>query len=316
MFQFNELFDEHYLRDAQAHTHATPDLIRRKPRSAAQIAASIANGRKSKGPISAKGKARSCQNAARHGILARKIAPLADHRREHDEYRWLLEGLRNEFNPRTTTAAALVELIACDLIEIGRIKQLQGCIMTAGPITEGSDICGLFVLDLQRRVDILEKVVQHTKHFCCSEEDLALLLPMIKLWQEVMTCDAAETDEPGTDDEEAGKVDPEWLELMERIKPDLLLKDDARTRSVLLGNEQIATEELQRWILLLQDILANETASLRRTTNNQSRIDRKYRHEQTKLLERLPAMETLVRLESQHRKTLERTIRQLRSQRS
>ena len=41
------------------------------PRSAAQIAASRANGAKSKGPLTEEGKARAAKNSRRHGLLAR-----------------------------------------------------------------------------------------------------------------------------------------------------------------------------------------------------------------------------------------------------
>ncbi len=48
------------------------------PRSAAQIAASRANGAKSRGPVTSEGKAISSQNAARHGVFAQHCTILGE----------------------------------------------------------------------------------------------------------------------------------------------------------------------------------------------------------------------------------------------
>ena len=59
-------------------TTQTQTTTPKAPRSAAQIAASRANGAKSKGPVTPEGKAISSQNAARHGVFAQHCTILGE----------------------------------------------------------------------------------------------------------------------------------------------------------------------------------------------------------------------------------------------
>jgi hypothetical protein len=81
----------------------------RAPRSPAQLEASRANGSRSRGPVTAEGKARSSRNAVRHGLCAPAIlAPGED----PEAFAALLADLRAEHAPRTASEALLVERLA------------------------------------------------------------------------------------------------------------------------------------------------------------------------------------------------------------
>ena len=94
------------------------------PRTAAQQAASQANGRKSRGPRTVAGKAKTSLNALRHGLLARNYAPPADMRNQDVLYRRIHSALTDEYRPRTFTAAALVAGLASDFVQLSRIRTM------------------------------------------------------------------------------------------------------------------------------------------------------------------------------------------------
>jgi hypothetical protein len=73
-----------------------------------QIAASRANGAKSRGPVTAEGKRRSAQNSLKHGLTARRLMIPGEDAAEFDE---LLEGYYDLFQPIGAVEAELVETI-------------------------------------------------------------------------------------------------------------------------------------------------------------------------------------------------------------
>ncbi len=71
-------------------------------RSAAQIAASRANGAKSRGPVTEEGKAASSRNSLRHGLLAKMVLIEGE---SEAAFRQLSEALHNAFAPASARAA-------------------------------------------------------------------------------------------------------------------------------------------------------------------------------------------------------------------
>ncbi|MGD1072468.1 MAG: hypothetical protein ABSB15_20275 [Bryobacteraceae bacterium] len=75
----------------------------------AQIAANRANALLSTGPRTPEGKARSAQNALRHGNLARAVLTRAECRQRFNEF---VAGFHVEYRPATATEVALVDALA------------------------------------------------------------------------------------------------------------------------------------------------------------------------------------------------------------
>ena len=74
-----------------------------------RAAAARANGAKSRGPVTAQGKANSARNSLRHGLRAK--FPFNDGKFE-SERQAILAGLASEFKPQSEIERCLVELIA------------------------------------------------------------------------------------------------------------------------------------------------------------------------------------------------------------
>src|SRR6476469_5092686 len=79
-------------------------------RSEAQIAASRANGTKSRGPITTIGRAISAQNSATHGLAGAKLIVIEGE--STDRWQALLEACHREFLPETEIETELVTEIA------------------------------------------------------------------------------------------------------------------------------------------------------------------------------------------------------------
>lgn len=84
--------------------------IRTKRVSPAKLAANRRNGRKSRGPSTPEGKARSRWNAVKHGVLSTRLMVFKDG--ESETFALLLENLRRDLSPASTVEEILVEKIA------------------------------------------------------------------------------------------------------------------------------------------------------------------------------------------------------------
>ena len=105
----------------------TPREPHRKPRSAAQVAASRANGARSKGPVSAAGKARSARNAVRHGLLA--AVDIAMPKEDPNGFRRLRDGLLADLGAADSLTRLLVERLAGTFWRLARADRLEGEIL-------------------------------------------------------------------------------------------------------------------------------------------------------------------------------------------
>src|SRR6476659_2798115 len=96
--------------------------------SVKQIEANRANAKRSTGPKSAKGKARSTKNSLSHGLTARDIVIGAE---DPEEFQRLRMGLEADFKPSSTIALELVERLAGLLWRLRRIPVLEGALLDA-----------------------------------------------------------------------------------------------------------------------------------------------------------------------------------------
>ncbi len=101
-----------------------------RPRTPAQIEAARRNGARSRGPVTAAGKARSAGNALRHGLYsARALTPGED----PAAFEALLAALRAEHAPRDVTEHLLVERLALTFWKLARCDRLEAQLATIEP---------------------------------------------------------------------------------------------------------------------------------------------------------------------------------------
>src|SRR5438046_3009086 len=91
-------------------------------RSSKQMAASRANGARSKGPVTAQGKCNSSQNSHRHGLLAEAVVLRQE---ERAPFKAVLTELMDEHQPSTPTEYMLIETLAVARWRLYRIWELQ-----------------------------------------------------------------------------------------------------------------------------------------------------------------------------------------------
>ena len=90
-----------------------------------KIEANRRNAKKSTGPRSAAGKAKSSRNAVKHGLLAGRIV-LVDHKDEDpQQFGLLLDGLRDDYQPQSTIETLLVERLAASFWRLRRAYRFE-----------------------------------------------------------------------------------------------------------------------------------------------------------------------------------------------
>lgn len=117
----------------------------KRPRSEAQRAASRANGRRSRGPKTAAGKARSRRNALRHGLRASRFPVVAE--TDESSACGLIEAVRQRLAPRDVLEAECVEGIALAFWRLRRVRRLEEAILAGTePEPGASDLAKAFSL--------------------------------------------------------------------------------------------------------------------------------------------------------------------------
>ena len=97
----------------------------KKETSPHKIEANRGNAKKSTGPRTAAGKAKSSRNAVKHGLLAGRIV-LADHADEDPhQFGLLLDGLVDDYQPQGTIETMLVERLAASFWRLRRAYRFE-----------------------------------------------------------------------------------------------------------------------------------------------------------------------------------------------
>lgn len=138
-----------------------------KPVSDKQIAANRANAKKSTGPRTPEGKARSSWNAMKHGILARAVLPPSLQRYESAaDLEDLLARLREDYAPATAVEGMLVEVIATCYWRLARLVRAEAGATAQAQFTaqaneeQHEDLLGA----LERDIKIIEAALKKGDH--------------------------------------------------------------------------------------------------------------------------------------------------------
>ena len=94
--------------------------------SAAKLAANRRNAQHSTGPQTAEGKAKSSQNSCKHGFFARKPLPAGEEGDQlWEEYRDLVDGIWEYYQPEGYMEGLLTEKIATESIRFSRLLDYE-----------------------------------------------------------------------------------------------------------------------------------------------------------------------------------------------
>ena len=102
-----------------------------RPRCPAQIEAARRNGARSRGPVTAEGKARSSRNALKHGLAALQHFVLEDE--APSELEELTARLMAECGPETEIEARLVKRMAIAFWKSERAERIEVALFDAAP---------------------------------------------------------------------------------------------------------------------------------------------------------------------------------------
>jgi hypothetical protein len=132
--------------------------------SAARLTANAANSQHSTGPRTEAGKARSSQNACKHGLSAREVIIAPD---EHQEFQQLLADFQAEIKPYGAIQQSLFDELVAAAWNLRRARRMEAELCTG---MEYRDV--LASDDLQTKLDRLARHktrIERTFHRCLKE---------------------------------------------------------------------------------------------------------------------------------------------------
>ena len=285
--------------------------IVQNPRSAAQVEASRLNGAKSRGPITAQGRQAVVHNAVKHGLLARRIAPLPDYRGEHLDYEQHLQDLVVEYEPRSRTQMNFVELLSADWVRLARIRQCAERLATPTDDrhAERPDV------DLERWERELA-LARHLDNCFATGCPFALLAGEAEIASDLVGRAARDLIEHAAmgrkDPENSSSSKPFFVEaelLHRRVRPKSLgVMNDRRLKQVISDKTPIAPAARRRWGILLDRVVED---AHRRLASGRQRLmehERMCRQNLQQFLNQVPELTKLLDYESRCRRQIERNI--------
>jgi hypothetical protein len=143
--------------------------------SPARLAANAANSQHSTGPTTEAGKARSSQNATKHGLSAREviIAP-----GEHEEFQQLLTDFKIDIKPQGAIQQSLFDELVAAAWNLRRARRMEAELCTG---MEYRDL--LASDDLQTKLDRLARHktrIERTFHRCLKDSKPCKPTPFFK----------------------------------------------------------------------------------------------------------------------------------------
>lgn len=151
------------------------------------------NGKKSKGPVTERGKAIASKNATKHGLLAEKPPLLATE--DLDSFKDLVQGLVDQYQPKTPVQWHLVQQVAMAMLRQHRLWQAEAALATSDMQSEPS--LKLPYLDYQvSDVELQQKSQYHQENISYQIEYLEKLIELlteedfsqVELWQNEFNC--------------------------------------------------------------------------------------------------------------------------------
>ena len=125
----------------------------------ARAEASRRNGAKSRGPKSAKGKARSSRNALRHGMRAEKHVVLPEE--DTAAFEAFEKALTEELAPEGALQAVLAERIVAAAWRLKRADRMEGEVFHENALHDGSGSLGLSLIRDANRARAFETLIRY-----------------------------------------------------------------------------------------------------------------------------------------------------------
>ncbi len=300
---------------ARKYTASKPVLEELKPdnkrhRTEAQREASRRNGVKSRGPVTAEGKARSSLNAVKHGLRSVGIWLPGDVEGYERRFKTIHRQLTAELKPRTFSQCFMVELLANDYLQRAVVIELQRAAMQ---IPAAADRTKAY-----REVKAGERDIRHMRRIAsrinaglppdCTDKTAVRLAGVISTFVQSVREDIRPSEDrtpPEEMDAFEQKEEADLQQLWSGLQPVMTqLTDAGILRSLLGGWAAAAPDVLSQVAVVLARLAAHRTLALTTSNDVVQKVDVARRGHMCKLAD---YPENLMRLQ-RYAAMLERSI--------